>query len=294
MISSPIHRYGFCCYFLGEDISATEIWDKFVLITKKLHLAEPLYTINRGLGKRRKFRDGKSLLTPEAIRREIIDDDTNSFVVNGATSRIQSVLYTPTPLDGGLQRFNIALDPLGQTPEWDIFAEVFGRYRQLVLAHPFNQFYTPWQNCSDPSRYRRLYGEIEGFPTYETDHTTFKSIWYDISKNPGRTSRKGLLLEHVASELWLGPMFWELAPCTKEEVLAADFLLEVRDTPDFLYLKSWPRLFTRPDGEQGRVQQKLWRLLFHEDCEWPPGSGGISDVPVGGPPELMPDPPQGS
>ena len=63
---------------------------------------------------------------------------------------------------------------------------------------------------------------------------------------------------------------------------------EVRDTPHYLYLKSWPHPFTRPDGEQGRVQQKLWRLLFHEDCEWPPGSGGISDTPVGGPPELMP------
>ena len=73
----------------------------------------------------------------------------------------------------------------------------------------------------------------------------------------------------------------------KEDVIASDFFLEVLDTPHFLYLKSWSHPFTRPDGEQGRVQQKLWRLLFHEDCEWPPGSGGISDVPVGGPPELM-------
>ena len=71
-------------------------------------------------------------------------------------------------------------------------------------------------------------------------------------------------------------------------MLAADFFIERRDTPHYLYLKCWPHPFTRPDGEQGRVQQKLWRLLYHEDCEWPPGSGGISDEPVGGPPELMP------
>ena len=77
--------------------------------------------------------------------------------------------------------------------------------------------------------------------------------------------------------MWLGPDFWEGAACTRAEVFKADFFLEVREELGFLYLKSWPHAFNRPDGEQGRVQQKLWRLLFKEDCEWPPGSGGIRD-----------------
>ncbi len=110
----------------------------------------------------------------------------------------------------------------------------------------------------------------------------------DISKNPGRISLQGVNPKRIAAEMWLGPGFWSYAACTKEEVLAADFFIEKRDTAQYLYLKSWPHPFTRPDGEQGRVQQKLWRLLYNQDCEWPPGSGGISDVPVGGPPELMP------
>ena len=96
------------------------------------------------------------------------------------------------------------------------------------------------------------------------------------------------VMTRANSELWLGSRFWDFAPCTKEEALAAEFFIEKRDTPHHLYLKSWPHPFTRPDGEQGRVQQKLWRLLYKQDCEWPPGSGGISEVPVGGPPELMP------
>lgn len=94
---------------------------------------------------------------------------------------------------------------------------------------------------------------------------------------------------YPTAEMWLGPHFWQYAKCTKEEALAADFFIEKRDTPNFLYLKSWPEPFTRPDGEQGRQQQRLWKLFFNEDCEWPPGNGGICDEPMYGPPELMPD-----
>jgi hypothetical protein len=94
--------------------------------------------------------------------------------------------------------------------------------------------------------------------------------------------------------MWLGPFFWQYAACTKDDVLAADWFLEKRDTPHYLYIKSWQHPFTRPDGEQGRAQAKLWKLLFNEECEWPPGSGSISDDPIGGPPEPWPPGPYGS
>jgi hypothetical protein len=124
----------------------------------------------------------------------------------------------------------------------------------------------------------------------------FDRTLFDISLNPGRP--KELFLEpqtkwmnkrfYPTAEMWLGPHFWQYAKCTKEEALAADFFIEKRDTPHYLYLKSWPEPFTRPDGEQGRMQQRLWELFFHEDCEWPPGSGTICDEPMYGPPELWP------
>jgi hypothetical protein len=94
---------------------------------------------------------------------------------------------------------------------------------------------------------------------------------------------------YPTAEMWLGPHFWQYAKCTKEEALAAGFWLETRETPHFTYFKCWPTHFTRPDGDQGRMQQRLWKLFFHEDCEWPPGSGTICDEPMYGPPELMPD-----
>ena len=108
--------------------------------------------------------------------------------------------------------------------------------------------------------------------------------------NPGRPKELGERTRfYPTAEMWLGPHFWQYAKCTKEEALAADFWLETRDTPHYTYFKCWPAAFTRPDGEQGRMQQRLWRLFFHEDCEWPPGSGTICDEPMYGPRELWPD-----
>ena len=111
----------------------------------------------------------------------------------------------------------------------------------------------------------------------------------DISLNPGRMTELLVGVHfYPTAEMWLGPHFWQYAKCTKEEALAAGFWLETRDTPHYTYFKCWPEPLIRPDGEQGRMQQQLWKLFFHEDCEWPPGSGTISDEPVYGPPELMP------
>jgi hypothetical protein len=114
-------------------------------------------------------------------------------------------------------------------------------------------------------------------------------VFADISLNPGRPKTlDSMAIFYPTAEMWLGPHFWQYAKCTKKEALAADFFIEKRDTPHYLYLRCWPEPFTRPDGEQGRMQQRLWKLFFHEDCEWPPGSGTICDEPMYGPPELMP------
>lgn len=161
-----------------------------------------------------------------------------------------------------------------------------------IGAWQWDHLYRSWQWSTVEKRYVKFFGAIPPFKkitqkspcSMDPDRELF-----DISLNPGRP--KELLVDvrfYATSEMWLGPHFWQFAKCSKEDVLAADFFLEKRDTPHFLYLKCWPQPFTRPDGEQGRVQQKLWQLLFHEDCEWPPGSGGISDEPMYGPTELTP------
>ena len=178
-------------------------------------------------------------------------------------------------------------------PGWNGLIEAIMERFPSYGGRQWSTPYVAWQGCGEEDSYARFFGPVpKGFRRRQgpsLDGMTPGRILLDTSKNPGRfPSGPSNRFRAAPADLWLGPHFWDYAPCTKEEVLAADFFLEKRDTPHFLYLKSWPHPFTRPDGEQGRVQQKLWRLLFHEDCEWPPGSGGISDVPVGGPPELMP------
>jgi hypothetical protein len=150
-----------------------------------------------------------------------------------------------------------------------------------------NSIYSGWQVCSRPDSYQRQYGSIEGFRTISDlppplDH--IKQL--DTSLNPGGVRHIAGQSFLMAADMWLGPRFWQYAKCTKDDVLAENFFIEKLDTPH-LYLKSWPVPFTRPDGEQGRMQQRLWKLFFHEDCEWPPGSGVISDEPIDGPPELL-------
>jgi hypothetical protein len=72
--------------------------------------------------------------------------------------------------------------------------------------------------------------------------------------------------------MWLGPAFWAEAACAPEEVRAQPWL-NIKETEHYMHINCWPEPFTRPDGEQGELQKKLWRLLFNSDCEWPPNGG---------------------
>lgn len=166
-----------------------------------------------------------------------------------------------------------------------------------VVACQSNTRYHSWQGSETVDRFwEKRFGELP--PGCKTWSEPFSGpsltpqpdrVFIDVSKNPGRPKALSSVVNfYPTAEMWLGPHFWQYAKCTKEEAQAADFFIEKRDTPHYLYLKCWPEPFTRPDGEQGRMQQRLWKLFFDEDCEWPPGSGTICDEPMYGPPELMP------
>lgn len=179
--------------------------------------------------------------------------------------------------------------------DWSDFIErVVARFETIGGWLPLKR-YRAWQDLSGPDSYSRgTFGPLP--PGYKTKYEPPKygigpgQTLFEQAVNPGRTK----VVEHrcifyPTAEMWLGPHFWHYAKCSKDEALAAAFWLETRDTPHYTYFKCWPTPFTRPDGEQGRMQQRLWKLFFHEDCEWPPGSGTISDEPMYGPRELWPE-----
>lgn len=225
----------------------------------------------------------------------ILKRGLNAFSVDTGYSE-RSVAYTLTHAkDLGRQSvLTCRIENKAKAPnDWSHLIErLMSRWPAVIGWQAFWPYVT-WQIARKVSSFELGLGPLPpGYRTWhEPDPLGFGPgrTLIDTSLNPGRT--KELLTKihfYPTAEMWLGPHFWQYAKCTKEEALAADFFIEKRDTPHYLYLKCWPEPFTRPDGEQGRMQQRLWKLFFHEDCEWPPGSGGISDDPMYGPPELMP------
>lgn len=153
------------------------------------------------------------------------------------------------------------------------FIELMARSTHLAIAAVYDRNYMSWQRCSDPERYLANYGPIDQFrilhPMPPPLHDLKK---LDISRNPGRYDSVSGGPALACADLWLGPAFWNHAACQKQDLLAQRWL-EIRDTEHFLYIKSYPEPFTRPDGQQGEIQRRLWQLLFCSDSWWPPEQG---------------------
>lgn len=169
------------------------------------------------------------------------------------------------------QCFNIGSQiPEMTPPSWNPLIEALARNVRLALAGAHNPEYIGWQRCADAEYYSKMYGSIEGFRiTRPLPAPLDKIERLDVSNNPGRFDSVAGGPAFVCADLWLGPVFWDYAPCRKEEVLAQSWL-QCRDTEEFLHIRAFPEPFTRPDGEQGEIQRKLWQLLFHSECRWPP------------------------
>lgn len=225
----------------------------------------------------------------EGVAEEIRTRNLESFWVHTG--------YTDTSVSYQLLHtyFTCRIEDNAKAPsDWGPFIEALvSRYEAIGGWQPY-WLYRTWQDLRTPGAFESgAWGPFPpGYKTwYEAPPYPFMTgqTLIDKSRNPGHTK----VVDHhtvfyPTAEMWLGPHFWQYAKCTKDEVLAADFFIEKRDSPLYLYLKCWPQPFTRPDGDQGRMQQRLWKLFFDEECEWPPGSGSICAEPMYGPPELMP------
>jgi len=150
---------------------------------------------------------------------------------------------------------------------------------ELALAVVLDARYGSWQRCSDLEYYSEHFGSTEGLRIIRklAIPPIPERLVLDTSTNPGRNEVINGGPAMVAADMWLGPAFWEYAPCTRKDVIRQRWL-EVRDTESFLYIKAYPEPFTRPDGEQGEIQRRLWKQVFHSDCRWPPGGNASADL----------------
>ena len=280
---------GLSAYITKSGSDAAYAWKFLSPFLFKSSTAPEEFTVSGGPVLKKALGRQESDLNPEEIA-ELINkfpDERISLCGMGPTSR--KLFLTEWTDEINIRSVMLAGSYSEMAGEMKHVANALWKWPEPpIIAYTRLGTYRAWQSYSDPEGYKRYYGSIDGFKIVPSGPPPVDFPSLDTSMNPGRNIRIDRFAFAVSADMWLGPRFWEFAPCKKDEVMAADFFLEKRESPDCLYLKSWHHPFTRPDGEQGRIQQKLWRLLFHEDCEWPPGSGGISDEPIGGPPEFMP------
>lgn len=291
MISNRRH---FEVAFPSVPMPVTDAWRALIGFLTQAEALPKKFFLSQIAGHPQHMKSESDLsLTSDEILGLIDERGLDGFAVNtGHSAKSVSYQLAHAKADGRQSVLSCYIEPNAVAPrDWRPLIEGMLTLWPGIGAWQWDHLYRVWQWTGLVARYERNFGPApSGFKRIiERIPPSQDREFLDTSLNPGRP--KDLLPAvrfYPTSEMWLGPHFWQFAKCTKEEVLAADFFLEIRDTPHFLYLKSWPDPFTRPDGEQGKIQQKIWQLLFHEDCEWPPGAGGISEEPVLGPPALMP------
>lgn len=219
-----------------------------------------------------KNRSDVLIVSPEEALEVLREKRPTVFsLVHNVGDRTQTIRFSPTTQAPGVCSFFVGgSEPKWIPADWAPLVERLAERFPLAIAGPSDAGYGAWQNTSDAKYYARTYGSIEGFRIVRPLPPPLDKIEIlDISTNPGRSVTCNGGPAFVKADLWLGPAFWKYAPCRKEEVLSQPWL-KVRDTEHFLHLKAYPEPFTRPDGEQGEIQRKLWQLLFHMDCQWPP------------------------
>jgi hypothetical protein len=285
----------------------SEFWACFVDYLAQEKILPKKFTLSQIAGHPEHLKAARGtpelVLTPSEVQAVIGERGLTGFSVSASNSDLnRRVMFGLAKVADGTAnsdkwtRFGGSLSPKSKAPaNWNaLFEKLLSRWPSIG-GWQCHIDYQTWQSVTLEESYEfGSYGPLsEKYRRYPDPLFPHRNL-IDISLNPGRPRALKLDLSNCpvnfypTAEMWLGPHFWQYAKCTKEEALAADFWLETRDTPHFTYFKCWPTAFTRPEGEQGRMQQRLWKLFFHEDCEWPPGSGTICDEPMYGPPELMP------
>jgi hypothetical protein len=273
MNSNPTDKrdLGFVGYFDTPDLVPLEALETAFVVLQESGLDPDRYTIDPGHGSRRYIRRIGTIYTREQALEEVAKDDARGFFVQAIRGEEEQMisLQPSFPLSP-FQSFGISSTSGQGIAEIRALVKRASRKANLAFGGSNEGGYLEWQRCAEPDYYEKKYGSIAGFGIIEeAELPPPLNRRLDISRNPGRISSVNKLPVFVAADMWLGPAFWKYAPCTKEEVLKEPWV-EVEDTEHYLYLKAYPEPFTRPDGEQGRIQRRLWNVLFHQDCEWPP------------------------
>ena len=269
------------CFFEEPRASGVLLLQAAVDLLGQHHLEPEHFTIEPGHGSRRSRRPpvkkySKSQIVEEVRLDRFEEEIGEGFIVQAQYEEKQLQIHlSPAYARSPFQDFGITGHLSSRSPFASALILETSHYGSIALAGLYNGDYASWQRCNRLNGYLRKYGPNPGFAEIRAENAHQSSILLDVSKNPGRLTSVNKMPAWVCADMWLGPRFWKYAPCTKEQVLKEPWI-KVEDAVHYLYLKAHPDPFTMPNGEQGRIQRRLWNLLFHQDCEWPPRSGGVA------------------
>ena len=110
----------------------------------------------------------------------------------------------------------------------------------------------------------------------------FETEWYQPGKHnlfmmPAFYNERDFYIEGVTAEMWFGESFWQYASCSREELVACDWLETEEKDNGVLYVKAYHKEFDEAEGEQLAIQRRLLKLLFNIDENRPHG-GDLTEV----------------
>ena len=267
--------------FAGSLQLWSEVWILLLDLLREGGDLKPEYRVSPTGSREKRWRNKYRVLDLDSITEELTLHPAEGIMLQYRANKpgAHHIIIAEVHAAGGVQSISIG----EQREPCQIVRKNNRNIMHELATHPNfisgvlrDSYYFNWMNTGDIEFYNRYYGDstlcrLKSRPSGEISYSgEIKEDWrIDTSRHPGRMEPCVSGARSVAADMWMGPRFWTHAACTPEEVRAQSWL-RIEENQNYMHINCWPEPFTRPDGEQGELQRKLWRLLFNGESQWPP------------------------
>lgn len=239
-----------------ESITPWEVWSVIYEELDRQSLLSEKYAVNQWNMK------------PSKIAEHLESRNEDWFSINDGTLKM---MYTDPMCQHTLVTLEVEILHKKQIDvDWNGFAERLAELGRFKMAWVIDLEYFMWQTEEDLEEY------IEsGYPARELKmkpsgmSAPFDADIIDTSDNPGRRiiHPEGYV-EAVGHKMWIGDELYPLTGASREDLLsAADWLLEVKETDRYIYLKAAEEPFVNDTGASRDLQDRLRALVFPNDVK---------------------------
>lgn len=221
-----------------NSLEPAEVWSEIAGFLQYRGFLKPNYNLSLGVNKRSPSDLGViKLKRPEEIE-DALKKDEGAPILNAVHKKAGSILSDQCITYFADKGELIIFADEGHIPEdWDGFLVTSNIGEKIINVIQTDREYLSEQNkrATPPQS--------------------------NLIKLPSLSNLKDHYLEGVSAEMWFGESFWQYASCTKDEVMACEWL-KCHDRGFQLHVVAWDVPFTSTAGEQGQVQRQLLKMLF--------------------------------